>query len=222
MLVYLKRHHIGLLALFVALGGTSYAATQLPSNSVGARQLRAGAVTDAKIHNGAITYSKLASGLDAKLKAAGAGVTGKTGPTGATGPSGPAGPAGASAALAYGYVAAPEPCITTLEAVCPQAIPAPAYTLEHAVNVTLTEMGPGVFCLTPGAGIDPSNAMVLASPAGGPDESNGVTAVDHTEWIPTTPRCPAGQLEIDTYYVTTEGSSQHVTHVVLPFTFAIY
>jgi hypothetical protein len=30
---YLRRHHVGLLALFIALGGTSYAATQLPRYS---------------------------------------------------------------------------------------------------------------------------------------------------------------------------------------------
>ena len=37
------------LALFVALGGTSYAVTSLPANSVGTRQIRNHAVTDAKI-----------------------------------------------------------------------------------------------------------------------------------------------------------------------------
>jgi hypothetical protein len=37
---YLKRHHIALLALFIALGGTSYAAISLPANSVGAKQLK--------------------------------------------------------------------------------------------------------------------------------------------------------------------------------------
>jgi hypothetical protein len=49
MLAYLRRHHIGIVALFVALGGTSYAATQLPANSVGMSQIRAGAVTPAKL-----------------------------------------------------------------------------------------------------------------------------------------------------------------------------
>ena len=49
MLAYLRRHHIGLLALFVALGGTSYAAAKLPRNSVGTPQLRSGAVTQAKL-----------------------------------------------------------------------------------------------------------------------------------------------------------------------------
>lgn len=76
MLAYLRRHHIGLLALFIALGGTSYAATKLPKNSVGSTQIRSGAVSEAK----------LAKAVKSKL--------GKTGPKGATGASGPAGPAG--------------------------------------------------------------------------------------------------------------------------------
>jgi hypothetical protein len=41
---YLKRHHVGLLALFVALGGVSYAAVNLPKNSVGTKELKSGAV----------------------------------------------------------------------------------------------------------------------------------------------------------------------------------
>jgi hypothetical protein len=36
---YLRRHHIGLLALCIALTGTAYAAT-LPKNSVGSKQLK--------------------------------------------------------------------------------------------------------------------------------------------------------------------------------------
>jgi hypothetical protein len=59
---YLRRHHVGLLALFVALGGTSYAASQLPRNSVGTTQLRAGAVHASDIGNGAVTLSKLGRG----------------------------------------------------------------------------------------------------------------------------------------------------------------
>jgi hypothetical protein len=49
VLAYLRRHHLAILALFIALGGTSYAATQLPANSVGTRQIRAGAVTPSKL-----------------------------------------------------------------------------------------------------------------------------------------------------------------------------
>ena len=39
---------IATLALFIALGGGAYAATQLPRNSVGAKQIKKGAVTPAK------------------------------------------------------------------------------------------------------------------------------------------------------------------------------
>lgn len=59
---FFKHNAIALAALFIALGGTSYAAVAIPRNSVGARQLRKGAVTSQKIHSGAITPGKLASG----------------------------------------------------------------------------------------------------------------------------------------------------------------
>jgi len=50
---------IAYLALFVALGGSAYAATQLPKNSVGTKQLKANAVTTAKIKNGAVNGAKI-------------------------------------------------------------------------------------------------------------------------------------------------------------------
>ena len=82
MYAYVRRHHIGLLALFIALGGTSYAAVSLPRNSVGNAQLRKAAVTE----------SKLSRGVQAKL--AKAGKAGPAGPAGVAGPPGPQGPAG--------------------------------------------------------------------------------------------------------------------------------
>ncbi len=50
---------VACLALFVALGGVSYAAVALPAGSVGARELRAGAVTTPKLRNRAVTTAKL-------------------------------------------------------------------------------------------------------------------------------------------------------------------
>jgi hypothetical protein len=50
---------IALVALIVALGGTSYAAISLPKNSVGTKQIRKGAVTKSKIRANAITSSKV-------------------------------------------------------------------------------------------------------------------------------------------------------------------
>jgi hypothetical protein len=55
---------VALIALFVALGGTSYAAIKLPKNSVGPKQLKNNAVTGSKIKNGAVTAAKInTSGL---------------------------------------------------------------------------------------------------------------------------------------------------------------
>jgi hypothetical protein len=51
---------VALIALIVALGGTSYAAFRLPKNSVGSKQLKKNAVTTAKIKNGAVTGAKVA------------------------------------------------------------------------------------------------------------------------------------------------------------------
>lgn len=54
---------LGAIALFIALGGSSYAAiASLPPHSVGTRQLKNRAVTTAKIANGAVTHTKLAKG----------------------------------------------------------------------------------------------------------------------------------------------------------------
>jgi hypothetical protein len=44
---------VSCLALFVALGGASYAATQLPKNSVGTKQIKSRAVTPAKLSRAA-------------------------------------------------------------------------------------------------------------------------------------------------------------------------
>jgi hypothetical protein len=55
----LKSQSIGVAALFVALGGTGYAAISIPRNSVGSRQLRNGAVTDVKLANKSIDPVKL-------------------------------------------------------------------------------------------------------------------------------------------------------------------
>ncbi len=55
---------VSLIALTLALGGTSYAAFSVPKNSVGTEQLKKGAVTTKKIKNGAVTKSKInTSGL---------------------------------------------------------------------------------------------------------------------------------------------------------------
>lgn len=85
LLAHVRANGIAYLALFIALSGTSYAATQLPAKSVGAKQLKANAVTTAKVKDGNLTAKDFKAG---QL------------PAGATGPAGPAGPAGGAAVVA--------------------------------------------------------------------------------------------------------------------------
>lgn len=55
---HVRSNVVGYTALFVALGGTGYAATELPRGSVGTAQLRSRAVTAPKVANGAISPAK--------------------------------------------------------------------------------------------------------------------------------------------------------------------
>ena len=80
---YVRRHHVALLALFVALGGTSIAATTLvPRNSVGSRQVINGSLQRADLSKHAVRL------LRGNRGAPGApGLRGAQGPTGAAGAS---------------------------------------------------------------------------------------------------------------------------------------
>jgi hypothetical protein len=59
---HVRRNAVAYLALFVALAGTSYAATRLPKGSVGPKQIKKNAVTAKKIADGAIIAAKLGDG----------------------------------------------------------------------------------------------------------------------------------------------------------------
>ncbi len=87
---YVRSNHLGLLAIFIALGGTSYAAVKLPKNSVGAKQIKKNAVTGTKVKNGSLLSA------DFKAGQLPAGQNGAPGSQGAQGPQGPAGKDGAA------------------------------------------------------------------------------------------------------------------------------
>lgn len=70
-------------ALFVALGGSSYAALTLPRNSVGDRQIRAGAVRSSEVKDRSLRLRDLSVPTRKSLQ----------GQRGEAGPAGPAGPA---------------------------------------------------------------------------------------------------------------------------------
>ena len=50
---------VAFIALFVAIGGSSYAVTRLPSGSVGSKQLKKNAVTGAKVKNRSLTVADI-------------------------------------------------------------------------------------------------------------------------------------------------------------------
>jgi hypothetical protein len=87
------------LALVVALGGTSYAAVELPKNSVGNRQLKANAVTSSKVEDRTLLGKDFKAGelpAGPRGPAGAPGPKGDTGAPGATGAQGVAGPPGVS------------------------------------------------------------------------------------------------------------------------------
>jgi hypothetical protein len=61
-----RRQPIAVLALFIALGGTSYAAVELPKNSVGAPQIRQAAVTPGKVAPATVKLFKGQKGVPGK------------------------------------------------------------------------------------------------------------------------------------------------------------
>jgi hypothetical protein len=85
-LLYLRQHHVAYVALFIALGGSAYAAS-LPRNSGGSSQLKKDAVTSSKVKNGSLrSIDFRASDVP------------KGGPAGPAGPQGAGGAPGASGA----------------------------------------------------------------------------------------------------------------------------
>jgi hypothetical protein len=76
---------VALLALFVALAGTGYAAFKLPRNSVGSRQIRTGAVQSSDVRNRSLLAKDFMRG---QLRRGPAGPGGLTGARGLTGPAG--------------------------------------------------------------------------------------------------------------------------------------
>ncbi len=56
---YVRRHHWGLIATFIALGGTAYAATEIKRNSIKTKHIAKGAVAANKLKKDAVRSSKV-------------------------------------------------------------------------------------------------------------------------------------------------------------------
>lgn len=82
---------VALMALFIALGGTSVAAVALKKNSVKSKHIAAGAVTSAKVKDASLQAGDFGAG---QLPAGAQGPQGAPGTPGARGPDGSPGPQG--------------------------------------------------------------------------------------------------------------------------------
>ena len=142
---------VALIALFVALGGSAFAVSQ-----VGTKQLKKGAVTTAKIRNGAVTTAKLGNGSVTGAKVRVNSIEGSRLLDGSVGQSKIGVDAIGEAQLIDGSV--------TEAKIAPSARPALrgalAYGLVNAFSPSLvatsssgisavTRLGPGIYCLTP-------------------------------------------------------------------------
>lgn len=143
------------LALFFSLGGTGYAVTQLPRNSVGTDQVRDGSLMRRDFRLGTvlrgpqgpsgIAGAQGPSGPQGPKGETGAqgspGVQGPTGDRGVQGPDGPQGPAGtAGITEAYSeHVTAPAGGFAFTQAVCPDGkrVVGGGYTVEDVDHAKL-------------------------------------------------------------------------------------
>src|SRR3954462_11397720 len=82
-------------AVFIALGGTGYAAVKLPKNSVGSGQIKKNAVSSSKVKNGSLTKSDFKA---SDLPVGPAGTQGRKGEKGDNGTNGTNGTNGAPGA----------------------------------------------------------------------------------------------------------------------------
>jgi hypothetical protein len=87
---------VAFIALFVALGGVSWAAVTLPAGSVGTRQLKPGAVNSVKVRDGSLLARDFKIGQLSRGAAGAPGPKGDTGPKGAPGPKGDPGAPGST------------------------------------------------------------------------------------------------------------------------------
>ena len=179
MIARLLRHRpspaivIACVALLLALGGVSYAATALPNNSVGTAQLKNNAVTSSKVKNHSLLKADFKSGQIPKGPAGPAGATGPAGPQGPKGPTGPAGPA-STAALKWALVKAD------------------ATIVAQSGGITMTSHSVGNYILDFGGAINTKLILASAGQAGGDTGARGPVSAGPCGGTTEGSICPAG------------------------------
>jgi hypothetical protein len=158
---------ISMVALFVALGGVSYAAIKLPKNSVGSKQIKKNSVTSTKVKNGSLKKGDFAAG---QLPVGAAGRNGTNGTNGTNGAPGAPGEAAAFARIdsAGTLIGGPD-----------QAKGITQTMIQHAAGASAAEVaGTGVYCIG-GLDFTPTSAVVTT---------------DNTDAMPGAPTTTGGSL----------------------------
>ncbi len=179
MIARLLRHRpspaivIACVALLLALGGVSYAATALPNNSVGTAQLKNNAVTSSKVKNHSLLKADFKSGQIPRGPAGPAGAAGPAGPQGPKGPTGPAGPA-STAALKWALVKAD------------------ATIVAQSGGITMTSHSTGNYILDFGGAINTKLILASAGQATGDTGARGPVSAGPCGGTTEGSICPAG------------------------------
>jgi hypothetical protein len=167
---------ISLIALFVALGGTGYAAVKLPKNSVGGTQIKKNAVNSSKVKNGSLLSADFKAG---QLPAGARGATGPAGPTGPRGADGANGTNGANGANGTAVAFARIDETGALVGGTAENKGITAAMVQHDAGAPAAEStGAGVYCFG-GLGFTPTSVMV---------------STDNTDSLPAVPGLTGGSL----------------------------
>jgi len=157
------------MALFLALGGTSYAAVKLPKNSVGSKQIKKNGVRSADVKNRSLKRVDFKAG---QLPQGEQGPQGPQGPQGTPGQNGQDGVIG-NVTVQRTDVALPDNSTASAEATCPagqKAISGGASVAETSSDdIKLMVSRPGTGAVVPDDGQEFANSWrsVYRNPAGG-------------------------------------------------------
>jgi hypothetical protein len=180
---------ISTVALFVALGGASYAALKLPANSIGTVQIRSNAVNSAKVQDGSLLGKDFKAG---ELPAGRPGANGQPGAPGSAGTNGTNGLDGT--ARAYAYVD-PSTC-TGAQATC-------TTTRSKSVSAVV-HMQTGIYCVGV-TNISSSGALAMAGVETNRSDTPYGNASAMTDSSGTGGLCPAGQFLVRTQRIPDTG-----------------
>ena len=187
---FMRQNTIALLALFLALGGTTYAASTalIGKNTVASPQ----------VVNGSLQTVDLSKKARAALK-------GNRGPRGLQGPAGAAGAAGARGATGAQGVPG------TARAYAEVDDSTPSFVAARTSGFTaVTRPGTGVYCLT-ATGIDARTVASVAAVDYGISSVPGVAEVRGSGL-----GCGAGQFEVETYNLSGALVSTISFHLIVP------